>query len=45
MINLKATFYSSVDAIDSKDWDSLDCGSNKYYTPEFLQAFESAYSK
>jgi len=42
MNDLKAKFYSNVDAIDSKYWNSLDCGSNKYYTPDFLQAFETA---
>ncbi|NND52503.1 MAG: hypothetical protein HKN54_08850 [Flavobacteriaceae bacterium] len=44
MDNLKASFYSSVDDIDSDHWDSLGCTSNIYYTPEFLRAFERANS-
>ena len=44
MDNLKASFFSSVDDIETKHWDSLGCCSNIYYTPEFLKAFESANS-
>lgn len=42
MSNLKATFYNSVDAIDTHLWKTLDCCKNTYYTPEFLKAFEAA---
>lgn len=44
MHNLEASFYSSVDDIESEHWDSLGCCSNVYYTPEFLRAFETANS-
>lgn len=44
MSPLKASFFSSVDEIASKHWESLGCGSNIYYTPEFLKAFEEANS-
>lgn len=44
MTNLSAKYYSRVDDIESIHWDSLACGSNIYYTPDFLKAFESANS-
>ena len=44
MSPLKASFFSSVDEIASKHWENLGCGSNIYYTPEFLKAFEDANS-
>lgn len=42
MHNLKPVFYNSVGKIPQKDWNSLACSHNLYYTPEFLQAFETA---
>ena len=42
MSSLKASFYDSVDDIDSSLWDALGCCENIYYTPEFLKAFEAA---
>jgi len=40
--DLKPVFFDSVDKIDPKYWEILDCGDNVYYTPEFLKAFETA---
>jgi len=40
--DLRSSFFNSVDEIDSWLWDSLGCGDNIYYTPEFLKAFETA---
>ncbi len=42
MNSLKASFYDSIDNIDSHHWDALGCCDNIYYTPEFLKAFETA---
>ncbi|MBT8303023.1 MAG: N-acetyltransferase [Bacteroidia bacterium] len=42
MKDLKPVFVDSVDKIDPKYWEILDCGANVYYTPEFLKAFETA---
>ncbi|MBT8267487.1 MAG: hypothetical protein KJO41_02260 [Bacteroidia bacterium] len=44
MSDFKAKFYTNVNDIESKHWESLACGSNVYYTPEFLNAFEIANS-
>ena len=44
MNTLKAEFFSSVDYIDPKYWESLGCCNNIYYTPEFLRAFEVSNS-
>jgi len=40
----RTEFYTSVDAINPKHWDTLNCTQNSYYTPEFLKAFETANS-
>jgi len=40
--DLRCSFFNSVDDIDSAHWDSLGCGDNIYYSPEFLKAFETA---
>ncbi len=42
MSELRSSFFNSVDEIGSEHWDSLGCGDNIYYTPEFLKAFENA---
>ena len=42
MSDVRASFFNSVDEIDSAHWNSLGCGDNIYYTPEFLKAFETA---
>ena len=44
MSKLKASFYNSIEAISPEHWDSIGCCDNKYYTPEFLKAFETANS-
>ena len=44
MHNLTARFFSSINDISSEYWNSIGCCANKYYTPEFLKAFEIANS-
>ena len=44
MSQLNARLYTSIDAITTEHWDSIGCCDNKYYTPEFLKAFETANS-
>lgn len=44
MSKLTASFYTTIDAIEQKHWDSLGCCNNLYYSPEFLKAFELAHN-
>ena len=44
MNQLEFKYYPSVDLIDQKVWNNLGCTDNKYYTPDFLRAFEAANS-
>ncbi len=39
-MTLTTKFYSKIDDIENRHWESLGCGTNTYYTPEFLRAFE-----
>ena len=41
-MSLKSKVFSTVDAIPKRYWDSLNCCTNIYYSPEFLRAFELA---
>ncbi|MFK7832941.1 MAG: hypothetical protein AB8B52_06675 [Winogradskyella sp.] len=41
-MHLKSEVFTTVDAIPKKYWDSLNCCTNIYYSPEFLKAFEVA---
>ncbi|RZN84663.1 MAG: hypothetical protein EVB11_01020 [Winogradskyella sp.] len=41
-MSLKTEIFSSVKSIPKAYWDSLDCCTNIYYSPEFLKAFEEA---
>ncbi|WP_179004144.1 peptidogalycan biosysnthesis protein [Winogradskyella forsetii] len=41
-MSLKSEVFKTVDAIPQSYWKSLDCGTNSYYSPEFLSAFERA---
>ncbi|MEM6684253.1 MAG: hypothetical protein AAF617_00545 [Bacteroidota bacterium] len=37
-------FYTNINDIPSEYWEQLGCGTNTYYTPEFLRAYELANS-
>ncbi|WP_179334145.1 peptidogalycan biosysnthesis protein [Winogradskyella costae] len=39
---LKSKIFKSVDSIPQTYWDSVNCCTNIYYSPEFLKAFELA---
>ncbi|WP_179021599.1 peptidogalycan biosysnthesis protein [Winogradskyella forsetii] len=39
---LKSKVFKTVDAIPQSYWNSLNCSTNSYYSPEFLSAFERA---
>ena len=39
---LRSEVFKTVEAIPKTHWDSLDCCTNIYYSPEFLSAFENA---
>ena len=39
---LRSEVFKTVDAIPKSYWDSVDCCTNIYYSPEFLSAFELA---
>ncbi len=41
-MSLKSEIFKSVDSIPQEFWDSVNCGTNIYYSPEFLKAFELA---
>jgi hypothetical protein len=41
-LNLKSEVFKTVDAIPKTYWDSVNCCTNIYYSPEFLSAFEMA---
>lgn len=43
-MSLKSKIFKSVDAIPKAYWDSVNCCTNIYYSPEFLRAFELANS-
>ena len=38
----KSEIFTTVDAIPKRYWDSVNCCTNIYYSPEFLRAFELA---
>ena len=39
---LKSKLFKTVDSIPKAYWDSVNCSTNIYYSPEFLRAFEIA---
>ncbi|WP_282043803.1 hypothetical protein [Winogradskyella flava] len=39
-MDLNSEVYKAVDKIPQRYWESLNCPSNIYYSPEFLRAFE-----
>ena len=39
---LKSEIFTTVDVIPKRYWDSVNCCTNIYYSPEFLRAFELA---
>ena len=39
-MSLKTILFESIDLVPKTYWDSLNCCSNIYYSPEFLKAFE-----
>ncbi|MEM9680070.1 MAG: hypothetical protein AAF901_07070 [Bacteroidota bacterium] len=39
---LKTVTYNAIETIPQHYWDSLGCCDNKYYSPEFLKAYEIA---
>jgi len=41
-LHLKSEIFKNVDAIPQTYWDSVNCCTNIYYSPEFLKAFEIA---
>lgn len=41
-MQLESRVFTSVDSIPKAYWDSLNCCTNIYYSPEFLRAFEIA---
>ncbi|WP_299120922.1 hypothetical protein [uncultured Winogradskyella sp.] len=41
-MQLKSEVFKTVDAIPQTYWDSVNCCTNIYYSPEFLSAFELA---
>jgi hypothetical protein len=41
-LSLKSEVFTTVDAIPKQYWDSVNCCTNIYYSPEFLRAFELA---
>lgn len=41
-MQLKSKLFKTVDAIPQTYWDSVNCCTNIYYSPEFLKAFEVA---
>ena len=41
-MSLKSQVFKSVDSIPQPYWDSVNCCTNIYYSPEFLKAFERA---
>ena len=41
-MSLKAKVFKTVDTIPQRHWDSVNCCTNIYYSPEFLSAFERA---
>ena len=41
-MSLKSEVFTTVDAIPKRYWDSVNCCTNIYYSPEFLRAFELA---
>lgn len=41
-MQLKSKIYKTVNSIPKLYWESLNCETNIYYTPEFLRAFEIA---
>ncbi|MDT0557911.1 hypothetical protein RM697_04595 [Ichthyenterobacterium sp. W332] len=44
MSELTASFYTTIDDIESEHWNSLGCCDNIYYSPEFFKAFELAHN-
>ena len=40
-----ALFFSSIDEIPSKIWDSLQCSNNIYFDPNFLKSIEKNHSE
>ena len=43
-MSLKTEIFNTVNNIPQAYWDSLNCCTNIYYSPEFLEAFEKANS-
>tara|TARA_B100001063_G_C16765708_1_gene558502 strand:+ start:808 stop:1938 length:1131 start_codon:yes stop_codon:yes gene_type:complete len=41
-LSLNSEIFKTVDSIPKSYWESLNCTSNIYYSPEFLKAFEIA---
>lgn len=41
-MQLKSEVFKTIDSIPQQYWDSVDCCTNIYYSPEFLAAFELA---
>ena len=41
---LESKIFKSINEIPNSYWDSLDCCTNIYYSPEFLSAFELSNS-
>ncbi len=41
-MDLESKVYKTVTAIPNTYWENLDCSDNRYYSPAFLNAFESA---
>ncbi|BAO75762.1 peptidogalycan biosysnthesis protein [Winogradskyella sp. PG-2] len=41
-MSLNSKIFKSVDVIPKKYWDSVNCCTNIYYSPEFLKSFEVA---
>ena len=41
-MSLKSKVFKSIDTIPQTYWDSVNCCTNIYYSPEFLKAFELA---
>lgn len=45
MSQYSAKVFNTVDAIPKQDWSSLNTKSNTYFSPEFLNAFQTSNSK
>lgn len=45
MSQYSAKVFNTVDAIPTQDWSSLNTKSNTYFSPEFLNAFQTSNSK